>query len=229
MTSLNRLTKTMGADSWMIIQADGAAKDCLTNQPTIDRKASTLFARSIFPNEELSKASDGDLTFTSPPGDELLVGDFGQVRIAAATEFGIDYPSRLPERFISRKGATTLHAMHSVVDWFAFAHWIDGKLVRSLSLSPDSGVLEDIGERIEFERPFWDGEHPAVDDDEDEDDYPFVFHPLELGEAALAEFFGYQLEGIVNDEMIEPEEVPLMRFKRSKIMRTSKPWWRFWK
>ncbi|WP_439145646.1 DUF6928 family protein [Streptomyces canus] len=32
--------------------------------------------------------------------------------------------------------------MHSVVGWFAFAAWGDGRLLRSLSLSPDSGIIE---------------------------------------------------------------------------------------
>jgi hypothetical protein len=35
--------------------------------------------------------------------------------------------------------------MHSVVDWFAYAVWIDGQLRRSLSLSPDSGIMEIVG------------------------------------------------------------------------------------
>jgi hypothetical protein len=52
--------------------------------------------------------------------------------------------------------------MHSVVDWFAFAVWQDGRLKRSLSLSPDSGVLEDIGAKLPFEEPYWSGKHPAV-------------------------------------------------------------------
>jgi len=39
----------------------------------------------------------------------------------------------------------------------AFAQWVNGKLVRSLSLSPDSGILEDIGPRFPFEEPFWSG------------------------------------------------------------------------
>jgi hypothetical protein len=101
--------------------------------------------------------------------------------------------------------------MHSVVDWFAFAVWRCGRLERSLSLSPDSGVLEDIGAKLAFERPYWAGEHPAVEPDED---YPFPFHPLDLGEAALAEFFGYQLEGFM-ENLLEADEIALMRYKRS--------------
>jgi hypothetical protein len=45
---------------------------------------------------------------------------------------------------------------------------------------------------------------------------------LELGEAALLEFFGYQLEGPIDPTQIEPSQIPLMCFKRSK------PWWKFW-
>jgi hypothetical protein len=85
--------------------------------------------------------------------------------------------------------------MHSVVDWFAFAHWNNGRLVRSLSLSPDSGILEDIGLKLAFEEPYWSGQHPAGDDEDDE--YPLPFHPLDLGEAALSEFFGGQIDGFI--------------------------------
>ena len=110
--------------------------------------------------------------------------------------------------------------MHSVVDWFAYAIWNEGKLRRSLSLSPDSGLLEDIGARLPFEEPYWAGAHPALDPDEDSD-YPFVFHPLDLGEAALLDLFGYQLEGLLDTSQIDPDEISLMRFKRSK------PRWRW--
>jgi hypothetical protein len=57
--------------------------------------------------------------------------------------------------------------MHSVVDWFAYAIWANGKLLRSLSLSPVSGILENIGQRLPFEEPYWSGEHPAVDTEEE--------------------------------------------------------------
>ena len=131
----------------------------------------------------------------------------------------------LPSAFLSQAPAGTayLHAMHSAVDWFAFALWENGRLVRSLSLSPDSGIVEDIGERLPFEAPYWAGEHPAIETDDDKDEYPLPFHPLELAEAALAEYFGYQLEGIVDTSLLEPDQVPLLRFKRTKSS-----WWKFW-
>jgi hypothetical protein len=94
--------------------------------------------------------------------------------------------------------------MHSVVDWFAFAKWMNGKLVRSLSLSPDDGILEDMGQRLAFEEPFWSGKNPVTNDDGD-DECPLPFHPLELGEAALREFLGYQLEGFKDSARLQPE------------------------
>ncbi|MDZ7937177.1 MAG: hypothetical protein U5M53_02405 [Rhodoferax sp.] len=217
----------MGAKTWMIVYADGDARSLLANAPAMDRVATTKLAEALFPKDKLEPLKDGSLMWTSPPDDELHIGCFPGVSVIAAKEFGADHPSKLPDAFIARaqSGTLFLHAMHSAVDWFAFAVWRDGKLVRSLSLSPDSGVIEDIGERLPFELPYWAGEHSAMDpDDEDDNDapYPFPFHPLELGEAALREFFGYQLEGYMDASLLDPETVALARFKRKRS------WLKFW-
>ncbi len=214
----------------MLVQSEGSAKEVLLTKPELNRKESLKLAQSLFPDDDLEALEDGDLLFTSPPDEEILVGVFGGVNVLAAKEFGGDFPSKLSKNFISRTGFTTLHAMHSVVDWFAFTHWQDGKLIRSLSMSPDSGILEDIGGRMDFELPYWEGKHPAVEEGE-EDEYPFIFHPLELGEEALSHFFGYQIEGTVDKCLIDPEEFPLLRFRRSKQAQRSqsKSWWQFWK
>lgn len=215
----------MGAKTWMLVLADSNARDALAAKPSLDRRATQKLADSLFPGEKLEPIGDGDLSYTCPPDDELHIGCFPGVSVVAAKEFGIDYPSKLHQRFIAAggNGTVTLHAMHSVVDWFAYAMWANGKLVRSLSLSPDSGIMEDIGQPLPFEEPYWSGAHPAVDDDEDEDAYPFPFHPLELGEATLKDQFGYQLEGYIDASLLEPESIPLVRYKRSRS-----PWWKFW-
>ena len=214
----------MGAKTWMFVASEASPRELLKGGPALDRDATLALAKQLFPFEKLSVLADGSLADTCPPDGELVIGCFPNLTIVAAKEFGIDFPSRLPESLReSLKGRITrLHAMHSAVDWLAFAVWEDGQLVRSLSLSPDSGVMEDIGSRLPFEEPFWAGLHPALDPDEDPSDYPFVFHPLELGEAALLEFFGYQLEGAVDASQLDPERIELMRFKRSAS------WWRFW-
>lgn len=76
----------------------------------------------------------------------------------------IDFPSQLPEHLVAASAGRrlVLHAMHSVVDWLAFAVWEDGGLVRSLSLSPDSGIIENIGEPLPFELPYWAGDRPPT-------------------------------------------------------------------
>jgi hypothetical protein len=212
----------VGAKTWMLVYASGNVGEMLKAGPALDRDATLQLARSLFPRDRLDPIGDGDLSHTCPPDDELYIGCFPGVSILAAEEFGIDYPSALPEPFIRAgdRGTVYLHAMHSVVDWLAFAQWKDGQLVRSLSLSPDSGILEDIGERLTFEEPYWAGRHPATDSDED--DYPFPFHTLELGEAALKEFFGYHLEGPIDPDLLEPETIPLVKYKRSRSR------WKFW-
>jgi hypothetical protein len=208
----------MGAKTWMLAYVNGSVSEILKSDPELDREAASALARKLFPSEKLEPLDDGDLLFTCPPDDELVVGCFPGLSIIAATEFGIDNPSELDPKFLgAARGSTVyLHAMHSVVDWFAYAIWIDEKLKRSLSLSPDSGVIEDIGPRLAFEEPYWAGQHQVFDPEEEkDDDYPFPFHPLELGEAALYELFGYQLEGDAPSD-VQPENITLARFKRSR-------------
>jgi hypothetical protein len=216
----------MGAKTWMLVYAVSNAREAFCANPQLDREATQRLAGTLFPEKKLEPLGDGDLSYTCPPDNELHIGCFPGVSVVAAKEFGIDHPSKLHQRFIAAgdRGTITLHAMHSVVDWFAYAIWADGKLLRSLSLSPDSGILENIGQRLPFEEPYWSGEHPAIDSEKETDTYPFPFHPLELGEAALRELFGYQLEGYMDTSLFEPETIPLVRYKRSRPS-----WWKFWR
>lgn len=151
----------MGAKTWMLVYANGNVAQALRDDPRLDRDATLQLTSSLFPKEKFELFGDGDLSYTCPPDDEVHIGCFQGVSILAAKEFRIEYPSKLPVPFISPGHSRTiyLHAMHSVVDWFACAQWIDGKLVRSLSLSPESGILEDIGQRLPFEEQFWSGQH----------------------------------------------------------------------
>jgi len=215
----------MGAKTWMLVLAHANARDSLAAKPALDREATLNLASALFPGETLEPIGDGDLSHTCPPRDELHIGCFPGVSIVAAREFKGHYPSKLPHRFIAAggSGVVTLPAMHSVVDWFAYALWTNGELVRSLSLSPDSGIIEDIGQHLAFEEPYWSGMRPVVGNDQDKDVYPLPFHPLDLGEEALKDRFGYQLEGEVDPFLLDPESIPLVRYRR---LRSS--WWKFW-
>lgn len=210
----------MGAKTWMLVASEGPASEILKARPALDREATAALAQRLFPGETLKPLEDGSLGWTSPPNSELVIGCFPGLVIVAAKEFGGDYPSRLDAEWLSKLPGDThcLHAMHSVVDWFAFAVWKQGRLVRALSLSPDSGLLEDIGDKLAFELRYWAGAHPAVEPGDDPADYPFIFHPLDLGEAALRELFGYQLEGEVDAALLNPESIPLLRFHRHRSL-----------
>lgn len=215
----------MGAKTWMLIYADDEPSKAFKTYPSLELQATLRLAKSLFPSEKLEEIGQGDLSYTCPPEDEIHIGRFPSVAVVAAKEFGIDYPSKLPQQFLKASPFRNvyLHAMHSMVDWFAFACWSGGKLTRSLSLSPDNGVYEDLGARLPFEEPYWAGQHPVFDPEEDSSAYPFPFHPLELGAAALRTLFGYQLEGYVDKSLLEPESIKLLRIKR---MRSK---WSFWR
>lgn len=92
--------------------------------------------------------------------------------------------------------------------------WEGGELVRSLSLSPDAGIVEDIGARLPFELPFWAGEHPVtpIPGWDAGRAYPLDFHPLELGAEALRNLCGFVLEGRPAPGDIEPFDVHLHGF-----------------
>ncbi|GAA3029978.1 hypothetical protein GCM10020229_46730 [Kitasatospora albolonga] len=131
----------------------------------------------------------------------------------------LDRPSQLPAELVAASAGRrlVLHAMHSVVDWLAFAVWEDGRLVRSLGLSPDGGIIEDIGERLSFEHPFWAGEHPVERlriADAPERAYPLTFHPLELGEEALRALCGFVMEGRPEPGDLDPDDIHLHGFRR---------------
>jgi hypothetical protein len=136
------------------------------------------------------------------------------VSVVADGSFAIDYPSQLSEHVRTTIGRRklVLHSMHSVVNWFAMAMWQDDILKRSLSLSDGSGIMEDIGERLDFELPYWSGDHPVV---RAPADYPFVFHPLDLANEALADQFGFILEGALRPEYFNPGDKMLWDFQVS--------------
>ena len=245
----------MGAKTWMLVLADRSPREVLTAGPRLDREATKALAAKLFPNDELTPLDDGTLFDISPPDHELCIGVFDGLAIVTAAEFGLDRPSELPRHFLTaRPGASVyLHAMHSVVDWCAFAEWRDGTLRRSLSVSAEQGVIEERGERLPHERPFWDGAHPAVDPEEEPDGYPLPFHPLELAEATLWEWFGFVVEGYddVPASPLDLETVPLLRFQRRPRSAAAAPaparahievppppdvtailqrrWWQFWR
>jgi hypothetical protein len=160
---------------------------------------------------------DASLAFTNPADGEVYAGVFPGLTILCSGEVAVDRPSRLDRRFLDEAGERTvyLHAMHSVVDWFALGIWERGVLRRSLSLAPDDGIIENVGEQLAFEAPYWAGERPVDSDPDwdDEDPYDLPFHPLELAEDALRALFGFNYEGEIADDDPELETIPLAAYR----------------
>lgn len=139
------------------------------------------------------------------------------VDIACGWQLVGEYPSELPAHLVAASAGRrlVLHAMHSVVDFLAFAVWEDCRLVRSLSLSPGSGIMENIGEPFTFEAPYWAG-YRTVEPEPgwtDRPPYPLPFHPLALGEDALQALFGFVLEGMPSPEDIDADRIEVLGFR----------------
>lgn len=215
----------MGAKTSLLVFAESNPREALMARPELDRTATQALAQKLFPGETLPLLGQSDLWVTYPPDGELHIACFRGVTVIADRQIGIDSPSKLPQKWISAGGTGRIyfHAMHSVVDWFAFAIWSNGTLIRALSLSPDTGIIVDIGERLPFELPYWSGQHPVVVD-RNANEYPFPFHPLDLGEAALKDMLGFQIEGPVDESELAPESIMLLRYQHRR-----KPWWAFWR
>ena len=201
----------------MIAFSDGEAIGWLVGASAPDPDRTEDLVELILPGWPRS-SREGDTLHdgTYPPEDVVFAGSFEGVDVVCSRSLMLDRPSELSPGLVEAgKGRRlVLHAMHSVSDWLAFAVWEDGRLIRSLSLAHDSGVIEDIGEPLPFELPYWAGGHPVEPIEgrpDDEGPYLLPFHPLELGEDALSAFFGFTIEGFP-DYDIDPDSVELLGF-----------------
>ncbi|MFE7708561.1 DUF6928 family protein [Streptomyces sp. NPDC057486] len=208
----------MGAKTGLLVYADGDAPELLRRVGAADLDRTAAMMRLLYPGCEIEECggsnlwdgvypAKGTVHAASWPGVEVI-GDQGVM---------IDAPSELPEHLVAASAGRrlVLHAMHSVVDWHAFAVWEDGRLVRSLSLSPDSGIIENIGEPLPFEQPYWAGDRPADIvpwPGKEEEPYALPFHPLDLGEDALRALCGFIQEGRPDPNDVDADAIELFGF-----------------
>ncbi|WP_067484078.1 DUF6928 family protein [Actinomadura hibisca] len=207
----------MGAKTGLLIYADGEISQALRAASAPGPAQAAALVERLYPGRvvrEGEPSSLGDGCYPSP--GTVYAGSFPGVDVVCDQRVMLDHPSELAGHLVEASAGRrlVLHAMHSVVDWLAFAVWEDGQLVRSLSLSPDNGIMEDIGDPLPFEESFWAGEHPVPDDpDWSEEPYPLPFHPLDLGEAALRALLGFILEGMPEPDDIDPYGIELLGFQ----------------
>nr|WP_259275793.1 hypothetical protein [Micromonospora chalcea] len=174
--------------------------------------------RRIHPGHVVEPADDDTLLDgVYPPDGVTYATVLAGAELYCDRRLMLDRPSELPEhlRLAGAGRRIVMHGMHSAVDWLGFAVWEDGVLVRSLSLSPDGGIQENIGEPYDFELPYWAGEHSVepIPGWHDQDPYPLPFHPLDLGEEALRALFGFVVEGRPSPDDVDPDDVHLHGFR----------------
>jgi len=129
----------MGAKVCMLIYLDDPTAYALAQSPTLNGPATDTLVNKLFPHTHLSQVGMGNLAASNPTKGAIYAACFGGLSIVAAEEFGGDHPSKLTQHFLTpgNEQQVVLLAMHSVVDWFAYAYWQRGRLVRALSLAPD--------------------------------------------------------------------------------------------
>jgi hypothetical protein len=206
----------MGAKDWMLLYADGEIPPILRSAPALDRDAARALVRRLYPRRRLAGIGDGTLLEqASPRRGRVYAGWFPGLAVLCTKDAALDRPSQLHRRFLDEAAGRTvyLHAMHSVVDWFAYAIWpAGGALRRALSLAPDAGIIEDIGAPLAFEQPYWAGDRLAVTGGDGHPPYTFPFHPLDLAEGALRALFGFTYEGASSDGDPDLEQIILAGF-----------------
>jgi hypothetical protein len=206
----------MGAKDWMLFYADGQVRPLLQAPPPHNSDETRDFVSRLYPDKRISSIGYGDLLNSANPGDhEVYASCRPGLAVICTNDAALDRPSTLNRRFLNQiRGRTLyLHSMHSVLDWFSYAVWDgDGALRRSLSLSPDAGIMENIGNPMEFETPYWNGMKPVDGDIDNNLSYPLPFHPLEMAEDALRSLFGFNYEGYCLDDDPDLEAFALAGF-----------------
>jgi hypothetical protein len=208
----------MGAKTALLAFADGDVPSALLGATRFGRSEAEKFVRRVYPGYGLAPADDGTLEHGVYPADGITYATvLAGVDLICDRRLMFDRPSELPAHLLAIGAGRRIvvHGMHSVSDWLSFAVWEDGRLIRSLSLSPDGGIGENIGQPYDFELPYWAGERPVEPqlDWHAHRPYPLPFHPLELGEDALSALFGLSGEGLPDQDGIAIADVHLHGFQ----------------
>ncbi|MER7274527.1 hypothetical protein ABT369_08730 [Dactylosporangium sp. NPDC000244] len=206
----------MGAKTALLAFTDGGLRPALRGAVRSEPAQVIDRVRELHPGYEVTAIGDGSLgDYAYPPDDTSYATVLAGAELFCDRRLICDRPSQLPDRLLEAGAGRRIimHGMHSASDWLCFAVWDNGDLVRSLSVSPDGGIGENIGEPFEFELPYWAGAHPVEPAFPDSGPYPLPFHPLELGEDALRALFGFILEGRPDPDDIDPFDVHLHAFR----------------
>ncbi|MFI2780100.1 DUF6928 family protein [Streptomyces sp. ALB3] len=206
----------MGSKAAVVMFVEVNPREVFQGDARIDHPKSKLLAEEILGTvaEEMEPLAL-DLAVW-PSAGIVCAASFPGLEVVCSRELAQSQPSHLTEAISRLADGRDAYGvfMHSTEDWTAFAVWSGGELVRAMSVSPDTGIIEEVGERLPFEAPFWGGERPL----RHVLNYALPFHPLELGNEALKAFFGFILEGREDASCFDPEEVEIPAFQAARQM-----------
>ncbi len=211
----------MGVRASMLVYTDTTPTLPLVQASVVDRVAARQFASQLHPRRELRAVADGNLSSNCfPEPGRIYAGVFPGVKVLCTAEAMLYSPSKLHKRFISAAQGGVLHLFvtRSLNNMFAYASWIDGQLLRSISVNAIGGVVESVGSPLPFEEPFWAGNRR---EEGDTDQIPF--HPLTFMEDAAGAVLGLHFEGMPLSGQPDPEEVCLAGFDVLKTDASSPP------
>lgn len=196
-----------------VIAYTGATARLDLSRPVLNCALTDSIVRRLFPRT--TYAEHGEVSLIEggfPERGELNVGAFEGGALVATRDAYLFNPSKLHRRYLNAATIDTvmLLTLHSYYDMFAYARWVHGSMIRSISVNPVGRVWEDIGTPEPFELPFWNGEHPA------DGAYPLRFHPLDMSDAALRSVLGLSYEGPPDPGLKNPEDVPLRAYRRER-------------
>lgn len=144
----------MAANSALMVvselEAPDALRAVLDAEP--DPAASEELVHRTFPMSRIASAKDGEILtngLRAGAGTAYAASHPG-LEVVCTRRLWDDRPA-LGEVSHGRRAVLVLTS--PVTEWLTFAVWVDGELVRALSLSARRGVVQSIGEPLPFERP----------------------------------------------------------------------------
>jgi hypothetical protein len=128
----------MGARAALLSFAAGLPRDVLLGYPEPDVAASRALVEAAFPGREIAREADTILDAAIwPTMGSACAGVFGDAAVLTSEDLAVSQPSALTDLVVRLAPERRAYAvfMSSVVDWYAFAVWDRGRLIRSFSAS----------------------------------------------------------------------------------------------
>jgi len=201
----------VGSKAAIVAFVAGEPREAFRGASDIDPESSRRLAEKILGGQAQPSGALPLDRAVWPEDGVVCAASFPGVEVVCCRWLAQDRPSDLTgqiSRLAEGRNAYGVF-MHSITDYAGFAVWAKGSVVRSLSMSSEIGILEDLGSQFAFEEPFWRGEYSVPGDE----CCVLPFHPIDLANEALREFFGFVLEGDWDDSCFDPEEVNVPVFR----------------